>query len=309
VGLLVIRPGVWTTVQDRGRVGFRGFGVPVGGAFDVSSLDLANALVGNDRQAAALEFTLIGGTYRAEIPLAIALAGAPMSVRIRSDDGPDRTLRVPQSANLQPEDVLIVGGSPFGARTYLAVGGGGFRTPLILGSRSSETRLQAGDLLEAEASDTPSRRPVAWPWGPHGKIDSIRIIDGPDAHPKLGDASLLESNVFRISTRSDRMGLRLEGPTIRRENEPARPSCPIAPGAIQLTGGQAIILGVAGGTMGGYVDLAHVITADLHRLAQFRPGDPITFEKITIEQARTIDRQDRQERDRWLALIRSTSSD
>jgi biotin-dependent carboxylase-like uncharacterized protein len=308
VGLLVIRPGVWTTVQDRGRVGYRGFGVPVGGAFDLSSLDLANALIGNDRQASALEFTLIGGTYRAEVHLAIALAGAPMSVRIRSDDGPDRTLRVPQSANLQPEDVLIVGGSPFGARTYLAVGGG-FQTRLILGSRSSETRLQAGDLLEAEPSDAPSRRPVAWPWGPNGKIEPVRVIDGPDAHPKLGDAGLLESTVFRVSTRSDRMGLRLEGPTIRRENEPARPSCPIAPGAIQVAGGQAIILGVAGGTMGGYVHLAHIITADLHRLAQLRPGDPIAFKKISIQEARAIDRQDRHERDRWLALIRSTSSE
>jgi biotin-dependent carboxylase-like uncharacterized protein len=295
-------------VQDRGRVGYRGFGVPVGGAFDLSSLDLANALVGNDRQAAALEFTLIGGTYRAEASLAIALAGAPMSVRIRSDDGPDRTLKVPQSALLQPDDVLIVGGAPFGARTYLAVHGG-FQTPVILGSRSSETRLQAGDILGAEPSDATARRPVAWPWGPTGKLDPIRVIDGPDAHPKLGDAGVLESSVFRISTRSDRMGLRLEGPTIRQEAEPERPSAPVSPGAIQISGGQAIILGVAGGTMGGYLHLAHVITADLDRLAQLRPGDPIVFRKITLEEARAIDRQDRQERDRWLALIRSTSKE
>jgi biotin-dependent carboxylase-like uncharacterized protein len=305
VGLVVIRPGVWTTVQDRGRPGYREFGVPVGGAFDRSSLDLANALVGNNREAAALEFTLIGGTYRAEVSLAIALAGAPMSVRIRSEEGPDRTLRIPQSASLQPHDVLIVGGAPFGARTYLAVGGG-FQTSVVLGSRSSETRLQAGDVLEAQPSDAPSRRPVAWPWGPTGKSEPIRVIDGPDAHPALGEARLLESTVFRISTRSDRMGLCLEGPAIRQENQPNRASAPVSQGAVQVTGGQAIILGVAGGTMGGYLHLAHVITADLDRLAQLRPGDPIAFRKIPIEEARSIDRQDRHERDRWLALIRST---
>jgi biotin-dependent carboxylase-like uncharacterized protein len=302
---VVIRPGVWTTVQDRGRIGYRGFGVPVGGAFDQSSLDLANALLGNDPSAAALEFTLIGGTYRAEASLAIALAGAPMSVRIRSDDGPDRTLRVPQSANLQPDDVLIVGGSTLGARTYLAVSGG-FQTPVVLGSRSRETRLEAGDILPAESSEAAARRPVAWPWGPTAKFEPIRVIDGPDADPESADARLLEPLIFRISTRSDRMGLRLEGPAIRPETEPDRLSSPVSPGAVQVTGGRLILLGVAGGTMGGYLHLAHVITADLNRISQLRPGDPVTFRRITIDEARAIDRQDRLERDRWLALIRST---
>jgi antagonist of KipI len=102
------------------------------------------------------------------------------------------------------------------------------------------------------------------------------------------------------------MGLRLEGPTIRREPDPDRPSSPVSPGAIQVTGGQAIILGVAGGTMGGYLHLAHIITTDLDRIAQLRPGDPLTFQRITIEEAREVDRRDRLERDRWLALIRST---
>src|SRR3954447_10548709 len=96
VGLLVIRPGPSATVQDRGRVGYRSFGVPVGGAFDRGSLDLANALVGNDLDAAALEFTLVGGLYRAEVDLAIALAGAPMTSTIRGEWGLEWPLRVPQ---------------------------------------------------------------------------------------------------------------------------------------------------------------------------------------------------------------------
>ncbi len=303
MGLVVIRPGVWTTVQDRGRTGYRGVGVPPGGAFDRSSLDLANALLGNDPMAATLEFTLIGGTYRAEIPMAIALAGAPMSVRIRSDDGPDRALKIPQSANLHPDEILIVGGSTLGARTYLAVGGG-FRTPVVLGSRSNETRLAVGDRLLTEPSESLARRPVSWPWGPTAKIEPIRVIDGTDADPIAGDARLLESQFFRISTQSDRMGLRLEGPKIARETDADRPSAPISPGAVQITGGRAILLGVAGGTIGGYLHLAHVISADLDRVAQLRPGDPLAFRRIEIDEARLIDRQDRLERDRWLALIR-----
>jgi biotin-dependent carboxylase-like uncharacterized protein len=305
VALVVVRPGASTTVQDRGRVGYRGFGVPVGGAFDRASLDLANALLGNEPDAAALELTLVGGSYRAEVPLAIALTGAPMSAEIRAAIGSDRRLLVPQTATLQPGDELIIGGCPCGARTYLAVRGG-WQTPSILGSRSSETRLQAGEILPAGPGITSIRRPVGWPWSVSGKDEPIRIVDGPDADPNQGDARLLEPAVYKVSPRSDRMGLRLEGPTIDREAEPDRASAPVAPGTIQITGGQPIVLGVAGGTMGGYLHLAQVLTADLDRLAQRQPGDPVIFRRIEIEEARKIDRLERLERARWLTILKRT---
>ena len=190
MALFVVRPGLFTTVQDRGRVGYRGFGVPVGGAFDRGSLDLANALLGNDPTAAALEMTLIGGTYRAEGPLAIALTGAPMSALVRASTGSDRTISIPRATSLQPGDELVIGGSPFGARTYLAVQGG-WRTSLVLGSRSSETRLDPGDLLPASPGASPTRWPAAWPDVGRGVSDTIRVVDGPDADP--GEARLLDS--------------------------------------------------------------------------------------------------------------------
>jgi 5-oxoprolinase (ATP-hydrolysing) subunit C len=309
VALLVVRPGASTTIQDHGRVGYRGFGVPVGGAFDRVSLDLANALLGNDPDDAALEMTLVGGTYRAEVELAIALAGAPMSALIRASSGPDRPLAIPQSTTLRLGDELILGGSPFGARTYLAVSGG-WRTPLVLGSRSSETRLEPGDVLPAlPGSSTMARRPVAWPWGISGKDDPIRLIDGPDAGPIVGDARLLESGEFRVSGQSNRMGLRLEGPAIAPETPSDRVSTPVAPGAIQVAGGRPIVLGVAGGTMGGYLHLAHVITADLDRLGQLRPGDTPTFRRVEVEEARQVDRLRRIEIRRWLAVVGTQDSD
>src|SRR3954471_9297188 len=131
VALLVVRPGASTTVQDRVRVGCRGCGLPVGGAFDRGSLDLRTALVGNDPDDAALEMTLMGGTFLARDTLVIALAGAPMSAAIRGPSGADRPLRIPQSATLRPGEELVIGGTSLGARTYLAVRGG-FRTPVVL---------------------------------------------------------------------------------------------------------------------------------------------------------------------------------
>jgi biotin-dependent carboxylase-like uncharacterized protein len=301
VALIVDRPGPCTTVQDRGRPGYRSFGVPVGGAFDRGSLDLANALVGNDLDAAALEFTLVGGVYRAEVDLAIAIAGAPMASAIRDPSGADRPLRVPQSATLRAGEELVVGGTPSGARTYLAVRGG-WQSPMILGSRSSEQRLKPGDVLSAEPGSILVRRPAEWPdlsrdEGP------IRVVDGPDADPSTGDARLLESDVFRVTPQADRMGLRLEGPAIDLESPADRPSAPVAPGAVQIAGGRPIVLGVAGGTMGGYLHLAHVIAADLDRLAQLRPGDPLRFRRIEVAEARRIDRRERLRRAVWLTRI------
>ena len=304
MALVIVRPGANTTVQDRGRVGYRGFGVPVGGAFDLGSLDLANALLGNDPAAAALEMTLIGGTFRAEVPLAIALAGAPMSAVIRGQSGGERPLSIPQSATLHPGEELVIGGSPFGARAYLAVQGG-WRTPPILGSRSDENRLEVGQVLDAEPGSTLARRPVARPRALDDEPHSIRVIDGPDADPASGGAHLLELGEYRVSGQSNRMGLRLEGPPIPRAAEADRPSAPVASGAVQVAGNQPIVLGVAGGTMGGYIHLAHVISADLDRLAQLRPGDPVTFRRVEVDEARTIDRLDRLERARWLAILRA----
>ena len=246
-GLRVDRIGPGATIQDRGRWGFREVGVSVGGAFDRGSHDLANALLGNEPGAAGLELSLFGGEFVAEVSLAIALAGAPMAARIGGRD-----LAVPGSATLRPGDRLVIGGCRSGARTYLAVLGG-WRTPLILGSRSSEARIEAGAVLPAEPGEAPSRRPAVLreihDSGP------IRVVDGPD----LGaDARLLERGEFAASNQSDRMGLRLEGPPVAFEGPADRASAPVAPGTVQVAGLRLLVLGVAGGDDG--------------RLSPCRPG-------------------------------------
>src|SRR5262245_16951730 len=97
MGLIVIDPGLNTTVQDAGRPGYREWGVPAGGAFDRGSADLANALVGNPPTCAVLELTLIGGVYQADGPLALALAGAPMEARVVGPSGGGPVLATPLS--------------------------------------------------------------------------------------------------------------------------------------------------------------------------------------------------------------------
>ena len=287
MGLIVIDPGLSTTVQDGGRIGYREWGVPSGGAFDRGAAGLANALVGNPPDCAVLELTLIGGIYRADGPLALAMAGAPMEARILAADGSERDLHVPLSWSLRAGERLILGRALEGARTYLAVRGG-WQTRLRLGSRSSEERLRAGEVLPAEPGSIPTRRPAGPSWTPPA-AEPFRILDGPDPLPGPTPSAFWADRRFRVGSRSDRMGLRLEGDPIAIDSPPERLSAPVAPGAVQVAGGQLIVLGVAGGTMGGYPHVAQVISADLDRLGQLRPGDTIRFRRVTLDEARGAD--------------------
>jgi biotin-dependent carboxylase-like uncharacterized protein len=289
MSLLVVDPGLFTTVQDRGRPGYRAWGVPAGGAFDQESAGLANALLGNSPDCAVLELTLVGGTYEAKAPLALALAGAPMAAAVRGVGGRDRPLTIPQSFSMGAGDRLTLGRAATGARAYLAVAGG-WQTPAVLGSRSAEERLKAGDVLPCAPGAVAVRHPVGCQVTLPSRLP-IRVIAGPDAGGLLEDPCW-PLDTYRVRPESDRTGLRLEGPRWDIPADPNRVSAPVAPGAVQVAGGQPILLGVACGTMGGYPHVAHVISADLDRVAQARPGDQLRFSLISIDEARRIDRLD-----------------
>ena len=297
--LTVLRAGPLSTVQDLGRRRHRAFGVPIGGAFDPDAHAVADALVGNEPSSATVELTLLGGSVRAEVPLDLALAGAPMSAIRRGADGSDRALTPPVAFGLHAGDVLEIGGTAIGARAYLAVRGG-WRTSVVLGSRSTEEPLRPGDSLPAVPSPP---GPVRWP-GPAmvGRFDPeapIRLIDGPDCSMAINRDWHL--GTFAVAAESDRMGLRLVGPEVAMASAADRRSVPVAPGGIQIAGGRPIVLGVACGTLGGYPLVAFVATADLGRLGQLRPGDQVRFHRIDLAEARRLDAS-RRARSRALRL-------
>src|SRR5262249_20146074 len=134
--------------------------------------------------------------------------------------------------------------------------------------------------------------------------EPLRLIDGPDIRGISGfnDAFWL-AHRFRVGSSSDRMGLRLAGIPVAVASIPERLSASVAPGAIQVAGGQLIVLGVACGTLGGYPHIAHVISADVDRLGQLKPGDEIGFRRVTLQDARAIDQRARQARAAFLRLI------
>lgn len=306
MGLLIVHPGTYSTVQDLGRLGYRASGVPLGGTFDRRSATLANALVGNRSECAVVEMTLTGGTYEARRPLALALAGAPMRAEFVGQRKQSRPLTVPSCFTLLPNERLVIGGSPSGARTYLAVAGG-WRTPLVLGSRSEERRIEAGQVLPALSSTTPRRQPGdIKPIAPFDQ--PVRIIEGPDA-AQLADSALWERITFRVAPECNRMGIRLASPELPVVPHAGRLSAPVVPGAIQVAGGQAIVLGVACGTMGGYPLVASVISADLDRLGQLRPGDRVRFQQVSFDDARRLDAAERAARHELSQRVAALAAD
>jgi biotin-dependent carboxylase-like uncharacterized protein len=306
MSLMIVDSGFWTTVQDRGRVGYREWGVPVGGAFDRASADVANALVGNDVDCAVLELTLRGGTFEALGSLGIALAGAPMEAFVHDLEDRCRQLRIPCSTTLQPGERLVLGRVLQGVRSYLAVSRGILTRPR-LGSRSSEQPLQRGDFLRTAESCIPTRHLPEFPRTDPAS-QPIRIVDGPDARLLDGRNFWMHCR-FVVGSRGNRMGLRLQGAPIELACPTDRLSAPVAPGTVQVAGGQLIILGVASGTMGGYPHVAQVISADLDRIAQLRPGESVRFQRVTLQDARRMDEESRRAHRGYLARLAAMARD
>jgi antagonist of KipI len=152
----------------------------------------------------------------------------------------------------------------------------------------------------------PSR---SWDAGRLEQVDTrpIRVMDGPDADRV--DLVALTTSRFVVSARSDRMGLRLDGDELAVRLDPERLSTPVSFGSIQVAGGRPIILGPAGGTMGGYPHVAQVISADLDRLGQLRPGQNTRFVRVGLEAARRLDRERSEALRHFVLILRTAAGD
>ncbi len=288
----IIEPGLFTTIQDRGRYGFQRFGVPVSGAMDQFALRAANLLVGNDENAAALEMTVIGPTLQIDADVVIAVTGADLSPMLDGSPLPRwEAVHAPAGGRLSFH------GMQDGIRAYLAVAGG-IDVPEVMDSRSTYVKagfggLDGRPLARGDALDTfaPPGQPREMPDGfmppAYGEDHSVRVILGPQDHAFDNDAvNTLLGSTFTVSLDSDRMGYRLDGPKVAHQSSPDIVSEGNAPGAVQVSGdGAPTVLMADRGTTGGYTKIAAVITADLGQLAQAVPGETVRFTAVSIDEA------------------------
>jgi antagonist of KipI len=291
--LHVKEPGLYTTVQDLGRPQAIPSGVPPGGAMDRFAHSAANLIVGNERGAATLECTLKGPHLVAARACLVAVTGADVEVRVNGEEVPMWT-----GIFLGEGDELTFGKRRSGARAYIALAGGvagdrwlgSLSTYAIAARGGMQGRaLIAGDVITAAAEPQqplvsgrhvpPHMRP---PYGEH----ALGVIPGPHLD-RLTDAARakLFNSSFVVTPDSDRMGYRLDGPRLEAEGDELL-SFGLVPGAVQLPGsGQAILLMADHQTAGGYPVVAVVMSAAMPVAAQLAPGDELSFNEITVDDA------------------------
>lgn len=297
MSLRVREGGLLSLLVDLGRPRTRHLGVPLGGAADRGALALGNALVGNGPDAVAVEVTLLGPILEALDPTACVIFGAPFQSTING-----RAISTGTTFTLEPGDILRVGGTLTRARGYLCVAGG-FDVPDILGSRSGLEPLRTGEELKCRPARIAGR---ALPDEVQGQLPAstihLRVLDGPQRDWFVDDAVFAQD--YTVLPASNRMGLRLMGaPLMRRAGELVSEA--VVPGAVQVTNdGLPVVLGVDGQTIGGYPKIAHVIRADLDRLAQLRPGDRVRFMRVTFEEAERAARERVAVLKEWLTRLR-----
>ncbi|MDQ3168723.1 MAG: biotin-dependent carboxyltransferase family protein [Acidobacteriota bacterium] len=285
MSVTVLRPGMLTTVQDRGRFGAQHLGVPVAGPMDWWSHDAANRLTGNDPRAATLEVTLIGPELELGRDAIASVVGANFELNVSG-----RAVVMNRAFAVAAGDRLSFGRRLAGARAYLAVDGG-FGVPEVLGSRATHVTaalggfegraLQRGDTIPL-GSPCPVGAAALEGEPPHlaaGAPCVLRAVPGPDGTPDG-----FWNRTFTVSPQSDRMGYRLEGAALEVSGDHL--SASVAMGTVQATpSGTCVLLMADRATCGGYARVATVITADLPRAGQLAPGDHVRFSPATPSEA------------------------
>ncbi len=291
----VMRAGACDLVMDSGRYGFVHLGVPVGGAADVRALQAANRLVGNVATAAGLEITLKGPVLAFPHGGMVALTGAPFSATRSSGDA----MTWNAALRMAPEEQLILGTAVSGCRCWLAVQGG-VEVTEVMASRSTfipagfggmaGRALRTGDTLAIGDSQRKPRHSLPYQPAMNDNAAPLRVIPGPQtaSFTDTGLAAFFTTD-YRVGAASDRRGLRLVGLPVTVAARDSIASQAVLPGAIQIPpDGQPIMLGWDGPVTGGYPVIAGLISADLTRLAQLKPGDTVRFETVSLDTSRAL---------------------
>lgn len=315
----ILTPGMLTTVQDYGRIGYQKYGFSVSGVMDRESYAYANALVGNADGAAVLECTMLGPSFAVQEDMVVAVTGADVAPLKNEQPMP-----MNEAVRLHRGDVVALGAAKCGCRAYLAVSGG-IDVPLFLGSRSTHMKsgvggyqgrkLLTGDVLFAgNAQQQPGERtremgsqaegePGAGAKGFGQKsldalreaslaavaagaqeVVTLRVIQGPQKeYFTVTGEQVFFSEVYRLTGSCDRTGYRLDGTRVMAVSGVEIVPDGIAFGAVQISpAGKPIIMLSDRPVAGGYAKFGTVAEADIPKLAQLRPGAAVRFLRAEV---------------------------
>ena len=308
MSVLILKSGLFDTIQDGGRFGFQHLGINPGGAMDLISASLANALVDNESNTPVVELHFPASVFIFTQNSLIAITGADFEPEIDDKPVPTNTAIL-----VSKNSILKFKRMKGGARCYLAIHGK-WEIPKWLNSSSTNTKVAAGgyegrrllkdDLINVESSkwkvksndNTTVILPVSVDYNPLTGGNIIRMVEGSEYGSLSEESKNQFTNAsYKITLQSDRMGFRLDGIGLKRIKQSSLLSSAVTRGAIQLLpSGQLIILMADHQTTGGYPKIAHVISADQSKLAQMQPNGAFQFELIEHEAAENIFLQQQQ---------------
>lgn len=287
----VLHPGLFTTIQDIGRINYRRYGMPESGAMDNYNAYLANWLVENSANAALLEITMSGPVLNFETDCIIGLAGADMKATVNK-----KAIVNYKAHQIIAGDTLQLAQAVKGCRTYLAVNGG-IAGNMFLKSRSTYSLagvggfkgrpLKKGDALTltspakiSNLKEVPEHLQMKFASDP-----IIRFTQGPEFKFITEDSPMGLAGNYKVHMNSDRMAIRLTG-FIGDVAEKEIISSPVNKGTIQiLPDNDLVVLMNDGQVSGGYPRLGNIISADLHLLAQVKPGGQLSLLPVNLPEA------------------------
>jgi antagonist of KipI len=311
MSLIILKPGLLTTIQDLGRFGVQKYGVIASGAMDAFALRIANLLVGNEETEAGLEITMVGPEISFASTVLFSVCGGDLSPKLNGQPVPLwRTVYAPQGS------VLQFGPLKFGCRAYLAVAGG-LDVPIVMNSRSTYLRagiggykgrsLQRGDYVPVGSASSRSRNLQGmlareadgeagaiskWSVAPemlpsYSSNPTVRVIE--DGERELFDelgVSRFFNETYSVLPQSDRMGYRLAGSKLELKEKKEMISSAVTFGTIQVPpDGNPIVLMADRQTTGGYPKIGQVASTDLSLLSQVNLGGKVRFRSVTLREA------------------------
>ena len=298
-GFKVIKAGIFDTIQELGRFGFQQYGMPVSGAMDSYALRVGNRLLGNKEKEAGIELSTPGLTLEVLNQTVVAITGANFNPTINNSSAP-----MWEVIEVKKGDIISFNQVKSGCRSYLLIAGG-IDVPIILGSKSTYVRgkvgglkgrpLKTADIINIgkknqELTNVIRRKISLNNLPTYREETEIRVILGPqdDYFSKESLHTFLNS-FYEITVDSDRMGYRLKGPKIKIKNGSDIITDGIPPGSIQVPqDGMPIVMLADRQTTGGYAKIATVISVDMDKFAQMKPGNKIKFTKISLEEAHRL---------------------
>lgn len=286
-----LKAGIQTLIQDRGRMGYQSYGVPVSGVMDKRNATLANELVENSTNTPVLEITLLGPTIQITGDCQIAITGADLSPKVNKQPIP-----LYETITIKDGDILSFSGAKNGCRAYLAIRGNWqihkwldsySALPYSGATATPKSYIQKKSSLSIKTTARIPKKIVPIERRPHFPTTlNVRVLPGPE-FDDFSNYSIgyFFSKTYQLTKESNRMGYRLD--TILGGFTPQKEviSSGIIPGTIQITSaGQPVILMMDAQTVGGYYRIANVISADLDKLAQLKPGDKVSFSLLQMKE-------------------------